>query len=117
MTIQRMLFGGIGSRADIIEYNIYGTVLLWLRMLDYLSGTEVTSQYVRMTYEIIADLQTFMFMLGLFVVGNAYVLQSLYPSNLVEAWDPQLESADSSEFWKRIPTTEERLQVRLHYNY
>jgi len=47
----------------------------------------------------------------LFVVGNAYVLQSLYPSNLVEAWDPQLESADSSEFWKRIPTTEERLQI------
>ena len=110
-----MLVGSRERRPEIIELTIIGTMLLWLRMLDYLSGTEVTSAYVRMTYEIIGDLKTFMVMLAIFVIGNAYVLQYLYPVRVVEPWDPTQQSADAEEFWKRIPSTEERLSIENKY--
>ena len=56
-----------------------GTSVLWLRVIQYLNGWEATAAYVRMTLSIISDMQPFLVIIGLLVVGNAFVLILLYP--------------------------------------
>eukprot|EP01047_Picozoa_sp_COSAG01_P080299 COSAG01_NODE_15556_length_1324_cov_1.168163_2_plen_154_part_00 len=56
------------------------TTLLWMRMINYLSGPQLTAPYVRMFTAITFRMMTFLIMLLVFVTGNAFVLLLLFPS-------------------------------------
>ena len=56
-----------------------GTLLLWLRVIQYLNGFLATAAYVRMTLSVMADMKVFLLIMAILVVGNACVLMLLYP--------------------------------------
>jgi hypothetical protein len=70
-----------------------GTFLLWIRVIEYLNGLEMTAAYVRMTTAVITDMVPFMLILVLLIVGNAFVLLLLYPQSL------ELDESDSGSGW------------------
>ena len=47
-----------------------GTFLLWIRVVEYLNGLEMTAAYVRMTMAVITDMMPFMLILALLIVGG-----------------------------------------------
>ena len=69
-----------------------GTFLLWIRVIEYLNGLEMTAAYVRMTTAVITDMVPFMLILVLLIVGNAFVLLLLYPQALT--------TSDSGSGWR-----------------
>eukprot|EP01047_Picozoa_sp_COSAG01_P098157 COSAG01_NODE_28382_length_662_cov_1.262877_1_plen_220_part_11 len=56
-----------------------GTLLLWLRVIQYLNGFTATAAYVRMTLSVVTDMKIFMLIMAILVAGNACVLVLLYP--------------------------------------
>ena len=88
------------------QFMAAGTTLLWLRVIQYLNGFEVTASYVRMTFAIMSDMKSFMLILVILVVGNAFVLLFLYPDDLLQGqgngtgW--QLGAAEAAEVDRRF---------------
>jgi hypothetical protein len=75
------------------ELAAVGTFLLWVRVIGYLNGLDMTAAYVRMTMAVISDMMPFMLILVLLIVGNAFVLLLLYPQSL------ELDDSDSGSGW------------------
>jgi hypothetical protein len=75
------------------EFAAVGTFLLWVRVIGYLNGLDMTAAYVRMTMAVISDMMPFMLILVLLIVGNAFVLLLLYPRSL------ELDDSDSGAGW------------------
>ena len=69
---------GQADRTITSQVAALGTLLLWLRVIQYLNGFEATAPYVRMTLTIIGDMQVFLLIMAILVVGNACVLVLLY---------------------------------------
>ena len=80
-----------------------GTFLLWIRVIEYLNGLEMTAAYVRMTTAVITDMMPFMLILVLLIVGNAFVLLLLYPRSL------ELDENDSGSGWHLDDADEETI--------
>jgi len=83
------------SCADIgltAQFMAAGTSLLWLRVVNYLNGFEVTASYVRMTFAIMSDMRSFMLILAIIVVGNAFVLLFLYPEDVLSRYGNDTDS-------------------------
>jgi hypothetical protein len=76
VTVVRML--GQADSTSTSQVAAAGTLLLWLRVIQYLNGFEATAAYVRMTLSVIADMKVFLLIMAILVAGNACVLMLLY---------------------------------------
>ena len=76
---------GKADSASTSQVAAAGTLLLWLRVIQYLNGFTATAAYVRMTLSVISDMGVFLLMMAILVVGNACVLVLLYPLALTSA--------------------------------
>ena len=104
--VRHRLGADIGLTAQLMAA---GTSLLWLRVIQYLNGFEVTASYVRMTFAIMSDMKSFMLILVILVVGNAFVLLFLYPEDLLQGqgngtgiWMAQLDDYQAAEVKDRF---------------
>eukprot|EP01047_Picozoa_sp_COSAG01_P022396 COSAG01_NODE_1328_length_10708_cov_102.064379_14_plen_134_part_00 len=80
---------GKADSASTSQVAAAGTLLLWLRVIQYLNGFTATAAYVRMTMSVISDMGVFLLMMAILVVGNACVLVLLYPLALTSADNEQ----------------------------
>ena len=80
---------GKADSASTSQLAAAGTLLLWLRVIQYLNGFTATAAYVRMTLSVISDMGVFLLMMAILVVGNACVLVLLYPLALTSADNEQ----------------------------
>ena len=80
---------GKADSASTSQVAAAGTLLLWLRVIQYLNGFTATAAYVRMTISVISDMGVFLLMMAILVVGNACVLVLLYPLALTSADNEQ----------------------------
>jgi hypothetical protein len=76
ITVARTL--GQADSTSTSQVAAAGTLLLWLRVIQYLNGFEATAAYVRMTLEVMADMKVFLLIMAILVAGNACVLVLLY---------------------------------------
>ena len=76
-TAFRLLFHFDRGETTVIA--AVNTTFLWLRMINYLSGSKTTAPYVRMFTAITIRMLTFLIMMGIFVAGNCFVLLMLFP--------------------------------------
>ena len=67
------------DRADTSVYGVLATLLLFLRIINYLAGAEMTAKYVQMTLAVTTDMSSFLLILVIFLIGNIFVMQLLYP--------------------------------------
>ena len=87
VTTARIL--GKADSASTSQVAAADTLLLWLRVIQYLNGFTATAAYVRMTISVISDMGVFLLMMAILVVGNACVLVLLYPLALTSADNEQ----------------------------
>lgn len=80
---------GKADSASTSQVAAAGTLLLWLRVIQYLNGFTATAAYVRMTMSVISDMGVFLLMMAILVVGNACVLVLLYPLALTSVDNEQ----------------------------
>ena len=73
------------------------SALLWPRSIQFLAGWDKTAPYVRMSVAVTSDMKTFMGMLCVLMLGNAFVSMLLYPPNLVITY-PNGTSAHNLQF-------------------
>eukprot|EP01049_Picozoa_sp_SAG25_P006999 SAG25_NODE_552_length_6985_cov_2.281295_2_plen_112_part_00 len=85
---------GKADSASTSQVAAAGTLLLWLRVIQYLNGFTATAAYVRMTMSVISDMRVFLLMMAILVVGNACVLVLLYPLALTSAIDNEHQLQD-----------------------
>ena len=114
ITAARMM--GQADSGSTSQVAAVGTLLLWLRVIQYLNGFDATAAYVRMTLSVIADMKTFLLIMVILVVGNACVLVLLYPLSLDAAANPTNSTAtinswvvDAAEHWAHVTCQRQRV--------
>ena len=94
------------------------TALMWPRTIQFLSAWDIMAPYVRMAVAVTVDMSTFMLMLLILILGNAFTCMLLYPPNLkalaaesnfnasnvtsVAHFDTQLAEDKFGNLWKSI---------------
>jgi hypothetical protein len=106
---------GDTDRASVTQVAGVTTLLLWFRMIHYLSGMHFTSKYVEIFIEMISAIVVFMLFLVLFIVGNALSLQLFYPNAPDETDVGEVrEDTDLGEWW-RGQTAADRADVSENF--
>jgi hypothetical protein len=77
MTIMNIV--GNTNRAYVTQVAGVATLVLWFRMIHYLSGIKATSHYVEIFVKMNGTIAVFMVFLIFFVVGNAFSLELFFP--------------------------------------
>eukprot|EP01047_Picozoa_sp_COSAG01_P043586 COSAG01_NODE_3880_length_5592_cov_25.973603_3_plen_667_part_00 len=99
---------GDTDRATVTQVAGVTTLLLWFRMIHYLSGMHFTSKYVEIFLEMIKAIVVFMLFLVLFIVGNALSLQLFYPNAPDETDVGEFrEDTDLGEWWRGMTAADQ----------
>jgi uncharacterized membrane-anchored protein YhcB (DUF1043 family) len=89
VTVVRLVCHAETAANMVIE--TLGTVLLWVRVIQFLNGFDVTAAYVRMIMSVTLDMTYFMLILVVLIVGNAFTMMLIYPR-----WDMDGDTGHSS---------------------
>eukprot|EP01047_Picozoa_sp_COSAG01_P009058 COSAG01_NODE_367_length_18064_cov_23.990315_2_plen_1367_part_00 len=85
LTFNILLAVRILTRCDAVitcQLAVVNTTLLWLRLVQLLSGFDSTAVYVGMFTSVFSEMLSFLLMIGIFIVSNGFALDLLYPNHL-----------------------------------
>jgi hypothetical protein len=83
---------------------VVNTMLLWFRVVQLLSGFDVTAKYVSMFFAVTQDMSSFLVMIMIFIIGNGFALMLLFPTYLVTPMASQWVPTDPTAVRLNVDT-------------